>query len=53
MYQNPFCSKKSTVSFQMNQFSILLKKEFLIHVEIFVNLEKQKKNDETLFDKMF
>ena len=43
MYQNPFCSKKSIVSFQMNQFSILLKKKFLIHVEISVNLEKQKK----------
>ena len=43
MYQNPFCSKESTVSFQMKQFSILLKKEFLIHVEISMTFEKQKK----------
>ena len=52
MYQNPFCSKESTVSFQMNQFSILLEKKFLIHVVISQNLEKEK-TDETIFEKMF
>ena len=61
MYQNPFCSKESTVSFQMNQLSILLKKKLLIHVVISQNLEKKrekamkqylKKCFETWFDKI-
>ena len=60
MYQNPFCSKKSTVSFQMNQLPILLEKELLIHVIINQNLEKKRKETmkrylekcfETWFDK--
>ena len=51
MYQNLFCSKKSIISFQMDQFSILLKGEFLIHVVI--NQNPEKKNDETIFEKMF
>ena len=60
MYQNPLCSKESTVSFQMNQFSILLKRELLIHVVISQNFEKKRKKAmkqylkkcfETWFDK--
>ena len=43
IYQNPFYLKKSTVSFQMNQLSILLKKKLLIHVVISQNFEKKRK----------